>query len=574
MKEAMKLYEEWLAYPNLSEDLKQELEAIRENKEEIEERFFTSMEFGTGGIRGIIRAGTNGMNIYTVRQATQGLSNLIVKNGDAAMKQGVCIGYDSRHFSDVFAREAASVLAANGIKVYIFPSLRPTPMLSFAIREMKATAGIVITASHNPAKYNGYKAYWSDGGQLPPEEADVVYQEMKQVDLFYGVKTMPFEEGLSSGIIEWMSASVDEAYYKAVMNLSVNPDAFTDTDLKVVYTPFHGSGNIPVREVLGRMGLKHLTVVKEQELPDGAFPTVKSPNPEESEGFTLALGYAKKEDADIIIGTDPDSDRVGILLKNSNGEYEILNGNQIGVLIVNYILEGLKKRNQLPENGAVIKTIVTTNMIYEFQKDYPISVINVYTGFKFIGEQIKLFEETGKHTYLFGFEESYGFLSGTHARDKDAVNACMLLCEAAAFYKKMGKTLKDVQTELYERYGYYREGLVSITHEGMAGIEKIKSLMAGLRQNIPTEFAGVKTVLANDYSVAQTKNMLTGEVSALAFPPSNVLSYELEDGTLLSFRPSGTEPKIKAYIMTKGKTEAEALQKKEAFDKAIRELLK
>ena len=574
MTEAMKQYESWLSYPGLDKSIRDELEAIREIPEEIEERFFTSMEFGTGGIRGILRAGTNGMNIYTVRQATQGLANLIVKNGKEAMEKGVCIAYDSRHFSDVFAKESAGVLAANGVKVYIFPSLRPTPMLSFSIREMNATAGIVITASHNPAKYNGYKAYWSDGGQLPPEEADVVYQEMKQVDLFSDIKQISFDEGLENGRIEWMPSSVDEAYYKAVMDLSINPDALKGTDLRVVYTPFHGAGNIPVREVLGRMGLKHLTVVKEQELPDGAFPTVKSPNPEESAGFQIALEYAKKEDADIIIGTDPDSDRVGILLKTANGDYEILNGNQIGVLIVNYILEGLKKRNQLPENGAVIKTIVTTNMIYEFKKDYPIEVINVYTGFKFIGEQIKLFEETKQHTYLFGFEESYGFLSGTHARDKDAVNACMLLCEAAAFYKKMGKTLKDVQIELYERYGYYREGLVSITHEGMAGIEKIKGIMANLRANVPEEFAGVKTVLANDYSVAQTKNLFTGDVTALAFPPSNVLSYELEDGTLLSFRPSGTEPKIKAYIMTKGKTDAEALENKDKYDKAIRELLK
>ena len=571
---AFEQYNKWLNFPELDASLKAELLGIQGNDEEIKERFSTSLEFGTGGLRGIIRAGTNGMNVYTVCQATQGLANLIVKNGKEAMDKGVAIGYDSRHFSDTFAKESAMVLAANGIKVYLFPSLRPTPMLSFAIREMKTTAGIVITASHNPAKYNGYKAYWSDGGQLPPEEADVVYQEMKQVDIFSGVKKMPFEDAMAQGLIEWMPESVDEAYYKAVMNLSVNPDALNGTDLKVVYTPFHGSGNIPVREVLGRMGLKNLTVVKEQELPDGAFPTVKSPNPEESDGFKIALEYAKREDADMIIGTDPDSDRVGVLLKTADGDYEILNGNQIGVLIVNYILEGLKAKNQLPQNGAVIKTIVTTNMIYEFQKDYPIEVINVYTGFKFIGEQIKIFEETGKHTYLFGFEESFGFLSGTHARDKDAVNACMLLCEAAAYYKKQSKTLKDVQTALYEKYGYYREGLVSITHEGMAGIEKIKSLMANLRANVPTQFAGVKTVLANDYSVATTKNLETGEETKLAFPPSNVLSYELEDGTLLSFRPSGTEPKIKAYIMTRGKTNEEALANKEKYDKAIRELLK
>ena len=571
---AFEQYQKWLNFPGLDASLKADLLAIKDNEEEIKDRFSTCLEFGTAGLRGILRAGTNGMNIYTVCQATQGVANLIVKNGPEAMKKGVAIGYDSRHFSDTFAKEAAMVLAANGIKVYLFPSLRPTPMLSFAIREMGTTAGIVITASHNPAKYNGYKAYWSDGGQLPPEEADVVYQEMKQVDIFTGVKKISFEEGMEKGFIEWMPQSVDEAYYKAVMDLSINPDVLKNSDLKVVYTPFHGSGNIPVREVLGRMGLKHLTVVKEQELPDGDFPTVKSPNPEDSEGFVIAREYAKKEDADIIIGTDPDSDRVGILLKTAPGEYEILNGNQIGVLIVNYILDGLKKQNKLPENGAVIKTIVTTNMIYEFKKDYPIEVINVYTGFKFIGEQIKLFEETGKHTYLFGFEESFGYLSGTHARDKDAVNACLLLCEAAAFYKAQGKTLKDVQTELYEKYGYYREGLVSITHEGMAGIEKIKSLMAGLRANVPIEFAGVKTVLANDYSVATTKNLATGEETKLAFPPSNVLSYELEDGTLISFRPSGTEPKIKAYIMTKGKTNEEALANKDKYDKAIRELLK
>lgn len=571
---ARELYEKWLQYPGMDRKLFKELEEIKNNEAEILERFSTGLEFGTGGLRGILRAGTNGMNIYTVRQATQGLANLILKQGADKMKQGVAIAYDSRHFSDVFAKEAASVLGANGIKVYIFPSLRPTPMLSFAIRHQKTIAGIVITASHNPAKYNGYKAYWSDGGQLPPEEADVVYQEMKQVDVFEDIKQISFEEGIKSGIIEWMPESVDEAYYEAVMALSVNPDAIRNSDLKVVYTPFHGSGNIPVREVLSRMGLKHLTVVKEQELPDGAFPTVKSPNPEESEGFTLAREYAKRENADIIIGTDPDSDRVGLLLKNPEGEYEILNGNQIGVLIVSYILEGLRKNNKIPANGAVIKTIVTTNMIYELAKEYGISVINVLTGFKFIGEQIKLFEETKKHTYLFGFEESFGYLSGTHARDKDAVNACLLICEAAAFYGAQGKTLMEVQTELYEKYGFYKEGLISVTHEGLAGIQKIKDMMTSLRNHFPKEFAGVKTVRANDYSVLKTTDLLTGVTEDMEFSKSNVLSFLLEDETLITFRPSGTEPKIKAYIMTKGKTEAEALSNREKYDKAIRELLK
>lgn len=564
----------WLNNENLDENLKKELEAIKNDENEIEERFSTCLEFGTAGLRGIIRAGTNGMNIYTVGQATQGLANLIIKNGEEAMKKGVAIGCDSRIGSDLFAKVSACVLAANKIKVYLFESLRPTPMLSFAIRHLETIAGIVITASHNPKEYNGYKAYWSDGAQLPPPEAKIVYDQMQKVDIFTDVKSADFDEAVKSGIIEIIGKEVDEAYYKDVMALSINPDVFKTTPLKVIYTPFHGTGNIPVREVLKRMGLKNVTVVKEQELPDGNFPTVKAPNPEYSEGFKIAIDYAKKENADIIVGTDPDADRVGLLLKNKDGEYEILNGNQIGIVIVKYILDGLKASGKLPENGAIIKSIVTTNMIKPIADDYGAEVIDVLTGFKFIGEQIKNFEKTGEKTYLFGFEESFGYLSGTHARDKDAVNATLLLCEAAAFYMEKGKTLKEVLDDLYEQYGYYTEKTISVSHEGLAGIKKIKGMMEDFIKNPPLKFAGIKVEKINDYVNRTVTNVKTGEKKTLDLPSSNVLSFELEDKTLLTFRPSGTEPKIKAYVMTLGKTVEEAEMNKEKYAEVMTNMVK
>ena len=570
---ALKIYEKWVSSPSLDESLRNELIEIKGNQAEIEERFSVSLEFGTGGLRGIIRAGTNGMNIHTVRWATQGLSNLIIKTGADAMKKGVAIAYDSRLYSKEFAAEAAAVFAANGIKAFLFPELSPTPLLSFAVRELGAIAGVVVTASHNPAKYNGYKAYWSDGGQLPPEEADIVYAEMNKVDIFCDVKTIEFSEGMKNGLIEYVSQDVNEAYYKAILELSINKDAIKNTDISVVYTPFHGAGNIPVREILKRVGLKNITVVKEQELPDPAFSTVKSPNPEDPDGFYLAIDYAKKVDADIIIGTDPDSDRVGLLLKNKASEYEILNGNQIGIILVNYILQGRKKNNAIPENGVVVKTIVTTNMIYELAKEYNISVINVLTGFKFIGEQIKMFEETGKYTYLFGFEESYGYLSGTHARDKDAINAAMLICEAAAFYKEKGKTLKEVLDEIYKKYGYYNETQLAITHEGITGAEKIKKMMAEIRENLPWEFSGVKCVEARDYLSLTITDMNSMTKAPLDFAKSNVLSFLLTDGTVLTIRPSGTEPKIKAYVMTKGKTPEEMEENMNKYTIAMKGLL-
>lgn len=572
MNNALNEYEKWLNYGGLDAELREELEAIRGDEAEIAERFSCPMEFGTGGLRSVIRAGLNGMNIYTVRQATQGLADLIRENGEKTILQGVVIAYDSRIKSDLFAKEAACVLAANGIKAYLFDALRPTPELSFAVRHLGAAAGIVITASHNPAKYNGYKAYWSDGGQLPPAEADMVYSFIKKVDIF-GARTTDFDSAVGSGMIEITGSETDEAYYKAVMALSVNPQAWENTDLSVVYTPFHGAGNVPVREVLTRMGLKKLTVVAEQEKPDGRFPTVKSPNPENPEGFELACRYAKAEGADIIIGTDPDSDRTGLLLRNEKGEYEILNGNQIGVVIAQYILDGRRASGTMPDNGAIVKTIVTTNMIYPLAADYGVTVIDVLTGFKFIGEQIKMFEETGRYTYLFGFEESYGSLSGIHARDKDAVNACMLICEAAAYYKKQGRTLKDVLTDAYEKYGYYMESLVSVTHEGLEGLEKIKQLMKSIRASLPEDFCGTAVEWVRDYSTSEQTDMKTGRKTPLDFIKSNVLAFGLADGTVLTVRPSGTEPKIKAYIMTKGETNAAAQENVKKYEQAIRELL-
>ncbi len=564
----------WLNYEGLEPSYKSELEKIKDDENEIEERFSTSLEFGTAGLRGIIRAGTNGMNIYTVAQATQGLANLIVKNGEEAMKKGVAIACDSRICSDLFAKVSAKVLAANNVQVYLYESLRPTPMLSFAIKHLKTTAGIVITASHNPKEYNGYKAYWSDGAQLPPPEAEVVYSEMQKIDIFKGAKTVDFDKAVESGIIKIIGKEVDEAYYKAVMNLSINPEVLKNTNLKVVYTPFHGTGNIPVRAVLDRMGLKNVVVVKEQELPDGNFPTVKAPNPEYSEGFDIAVSYAKKHNADIIVGTDPDADRTGVMLKNSDGEYEILNGNQIGIIIVSYILDCMKKRGTLPKNGAIVKSIVTTNMVKAIAKDYGAEVIDVLTGFKFIGEQIKLFEKTKEHTYLFGFEESYGYLSGTHASDKDAVNASMLICEAAAFYMEQGKTLKEVLDGLYEKYGYYTEKTISVSHEGLAGIKKIKGIMEDLSKNSPKEFAGVRVAKVNDYNNQIVTDVISGDKKPIELPPANVLSFELSNGTLLTFRPSGTEPKIKAYVMTLGKTLEKAEENKEKYAKIMADMVK
>ena len=565
-------YKQWLNSEYVDEQTKEELRQIEKDKKEIEERFYTNLEFGTGGLRGIIGAGTNRMNIYTVRKATQGLAEYICRHGEEAKKRGVVIAYDSRYKSPEFAMQAARVLAANGVKAYVFDELRPTPELSFAVRELKAIAGIVITASHNPAKYNGYKAYWEDGGQLPPHSANAVLEIMNQTDIFTGVKIMDENEAKKQGLIHIIGEEVDSRYLEEVHKQSINPDvvkAVAD-NFKIIYTPFHGAGNKPVRRILNMLGLKNLIVVKEQEQPDPAFSTVKSPNPEEKEGFTIAIEMAKKENVDLIIGTDPDCDRVGVVVRNMEGDYVTLSGNQVGVLLTEYILSQKKAKGSLPSNGVVIKTIVTTEMARAVAQHYNIDVIEVLTGFKFIGEKIKEFEESGNSKqYIFGFEESYGYLAGTYARDKDAVVASMLIAEMAAWYKSRNMSLYEGMQELYKKYGVYIEYLKSITLEGKQGTEKIQAIMEKLRKDTPTEINGVRIIALRDYNVGKRFDFIDNTERDIDLPKSNVLYFELEDQSWFVVRPSGTEPKIKIYFSVVGNTLQAAEQKMTLFKKEV-----
>jgi len=565
-------YKQWLNSEYVDEQTKEELRQIEKDKKEIEERFYTNLEFGTGGLRGIIGAGTNRMNIYTVRKATQGLAEYICRHGEEAKKRGVVIAYDSRYKSPEFAMQAARVLAANGVKAYVFDELRPTPELSFAVRELKAIAGIVITASHNPAKYNGYKAYWEDGGQLPPHSANAVLEIMNQTDIFTGVKIMDENEAKKQGLIHIIGEEVDSRYLEEVHKQSINPDvvkAVAD-NFKIIYTPFHGAGNKPVRRILNMLGLKNLIVVKEQEQPDPAFSTVKSPNPEEKEGFTIAIEMAKKENVDLIIGTDPDCDRVGVVVRNMEGDYVTLSGNQVGVLLTEYILSQKKAKGSLPSNGVVIKTIVTTEMARAVAQHYNIDVIEVLTGFKFIGEKIKEFEESGNSKqYIFGFEESYGYLAGTYARDKDAVVASMLIAEMAAWYKSRNMSLYEGMQELYKKYGVYIESLKSITLEGKQGTEKIQAIMEKLRKDTPTEINGVRIIALRDYNVGKRFDFIDNTERDIDLPKSNVLYFELEDQSWFVVRPSGTEPKIKIYFSVVGNTLQAAEQKMTLFKKEV-----
>ena len=512
------------------------------------------------------------MNIYTVRKATQGLAEYICRHGEEAKKRGVVIAYDSRYKSPEFAMQAARVLAANGVKAYVFDELRPTPELSFAVRELKAIAGIVITASHNPAKYNGYKAYWEDGGQLPPHSANAVLEIMNQTDIFTGVKIMDENEAKKQGLIHIIGEEVDSRYLEEVHKQSINPDvvkAVAD-NFKIIYTPFHGAGNKPVRRILNMLGLKNLIVVKEQEQPDPAFSTVKSPNPEEKEGFTIAIEMAKKENVDLIIGTDPDCDRVGVVVRNMEGDYVTLSGNQVGVLLTEYILSQKKAKGSLPSNGVVIKTIVTTEMARAVAQHYNIDVIEVLTGFKFIGEKIKEFEESGNSKqYIFGFEESYGYLAGTYARDKDAVVASMLIAEMAAWYKSRNMSLYEGMQELYKKYGVYIESLKSITLEGKQGTEKIQAIMEKLRKDTPTEINGVRIIALRDYNVGKRFDFIDNTERDIDLPKSNVLYFELEDQSWFVVRPSGTEPKIKIYFSVVGNTLQAAEQKMTLFKKEV-----
>lgn len=572
MSDSITEYKKWLANKDLDGELRTELTAIENDPKEIEERFSFPLAFGTGGLRGIIRAGTNGMNIYTVAQATQGLAELVKQDGGAEM--GVVIASDTRIKSDVFSEISARVLAANGIRAYLFDAPRPTPELSFALRHLHAKAGINVTASHNPNIYNGYKAYWEDGAQISPEQADVVSAAIEKVDIFTGVKLISFEEGKKSGLIRMIGQEVDEAYMKVVLAERIRPNAIPDVadDFKVVYTPFHGTGRILVPEVLKRAGLKHLFCVPEQMIPDGRFPTVKSPNPEDKAGFALAMKIAEENGCDLLIGTDPDADRAGVIVRASNGEFVPLTGNQIGVMLLSYIIEARKLENKLPANAAAVKSIVSTKLADKICEASGVAMINVLTGFKFIGEKIKEFEETGSHTYIFGFEESYGYLSGTYARDKDAVCASLLITEMAAFYRARGKSLYEVLCGIFEKYGYYSEGIGTIVLPGLDGLAKMASLMDGLRQNPPKEIAGVKVASVADYQTGVITDV-NGKTAPTGLPVSNVLFYTLENGDSVVIRPSGTEPKIKLYYLVSDKTQEAAEEKRNAYKAAFEKLL-
>lgn len=553
-------YLDWLNDAYFDAETKAELKAIENDDKEIQERFYKDLEFGTGGLRGIIGAGTNRMNKYTVGKATQGLANYILKQGEEGKKMGVAISYDSRHMSPEFAEQAALVLNGNGIKAYVFDELRPTPELSFAVRHLGCTAGIMVTASHNPPEYNGYKVYWADGGQVPYPRDEEIINEVNSIANYSDVKTANKQEAQNSGLFNIIGKEIDDEFVKNVKAQSISSDAIkqvADT-FKIVYTPLHGTGNKPVRRVLEEIGFKNVYVVPEQELPDPEFSTVSYPNPEDPKAFTLAMELAKKEQADIIVGTDPDADRVGAVVKDSSGEYIILTGNMTGVLLADYILSQKKANGTLPKNGAIVSTIVSTNMTQAIAKYYDIAMYEVLTGFKYIGEKIKEFEQTGSHTFLFGFEESYGCLAGTYARDKDAVVATMLICEMAAFYKTKGMSLYEGLQEVYKKYGYYKETVKSITLKGIEGVQKIKYIMETLRKDSPNEVSGVKVVEARDYKASVTKNLVTGKEEKIELPVSDVLYYVLEDESWFCIRPSGTEPKIKVYFGVNGNTSEEA----------------
>ena len=564
------VYEQWCKNPYFDEDTRKELLDLEGNETEIEDRFYRNLEFGTGGLRGVIGAGTNRMNIYTVRQATQGLANYIIsQNGQ---DKGVAIAYDSRIMSPEFSDEAALCLNANGIKTYRFTSLRPTPELSFALRELGCIAGIVVTASHNPREYNGYKVYWEDGAQVTPPHDTNIMDEVAKVTSFDMVKTMDKDAAVAAGLYHEIGEEIDDKYMVELKKQSIHPEIIKEMaqDITIVYTPLHGTGNIPVRRVLKELGFEKVYVVKEQELPDGNFPTVSYPNPESPKAFELALKLAKEVDADIVLATDPDADRLGVYCKDTKtGEYVSFTGNMSGMLIAEYILSERKATGTMPENPAMVESIVTTDMAKAIAVAYDVELIEVLTGFKFIGEQIRLFEENHNHNYVFGLEESYGCLTGTYARDKDACVAVMMLCEVASWYKKQGKTLWDAMIEMYEKYGYYKEGQEPIELKGKDGAEKIQQLMSGARESFPETMGEYKVLAVRDYMTDTRKDMVTGEVGSTGLPKSNVIYYELDNQSWCCVRPSGTEPKIKFYFGVKGDSFQDAEDKYEGLKKAM-----
>ncbi|MBQ7065376.1 MAG: phospho-sugar mutase [Lachnospiraceae bacterium] len=556
------VYEEWLSNPYFDDKTKEELKALAGNEKEIEDRFYRELEFGTAGLRGVIGAGTNRMNIYTVRKTTQGLANYIMAQG--GKDRGVAIAYDSRRMSPEFADEAALCLAANGVKAYVFESLRPTPELSYAVRKLGCIAGINITASHNPPEYNGYKVYWEDGAQITPPHDSGIMAEVAKVTDFNTVKTMDKEAAKAAGTYVVIGADIDDPYIEELKSQVIHWDAIKEAqkDIKIVYSPLHGTGNIPARRVMKELGFENVYVVKEQELPDGEFPTVSYPNPEAAEAFELGLKLAKEVDADLVLATDPDADRLGVYVKDSKtGEYITLTGNMSGCLLADYEIGQRQATKGLPEDGALIKTIVTTNMADAIAKAYGVKLIEVLTGFKYIGQQILGFEQSGKGEYLFGFEESYGCLIGTHARDKDAIVATMALCEAAAYYKTQNMTLWDAMIAMYEKYGYYKDDIKSITLKGIEGLQKIQDILNTLRENTPEKFGDYTVVSARDYKSGKIKDIKTGEETETGLPSSNVLYYDLTDDAWLCVRPSGTEPKVKFYYGVKGNSLEDANEK-------------
>ena len=569
--DAMALYQKWLTDFASDAETVADLTAIKDNPAEIEDRFYRELEFGTAGMRGVLGAGTNRLNIYNVRRVTRALAKYILSTPDGAEK-GVAIAYDSRNKSDVFAKEAALVLCAAGVKTFLFESLRPVPVLSFTVRHLKCIAGIVITASHNPKQYNGYKVYWTDGAQMPPESVKGITDRLPETTYAESVP-MDEKQALAKGLLTYIGKDVDDAYIAAVKKLSVNPELAREIGktLKIVYTPLHGSGNIPVRRIFREIGMENVYVVPEQELPNGDFPTVRVPNPEDPAAFELALKMQEALGEDLCVGTDPDCDRVGIACMTENGP-RLLNGNQIGCVLLHYILSQKKERGELPANAAAVTTIVSTDMARAIAESFGCEMIEVLTGFKYIAEQIRLFEETGAHTFMFGFEESFGYLSGTDVRDKDGVNACMLIAEAACWYKKnYGCTLVDAIDRLYEQYGYYGDKVTSFVLPGKDGLEKMQSVMKALRGNVPAEFGGVKVVAVRDY--LSSERVEGGKTTALTLPKSNVMYFELEGGAWLCVRPSGTEPKIKLYVNAVTKSDADTKSQLNRISNAAVKLL-
>ncbi|SDZ30675.1 phospho-sugar mutase [Bacillus sp. 166amftsu] len=549
-----KEYERWSSFANLDAELKQQLEEMKEDPKKIEDSFYKNLEFGTGGMRGELGVGTNRLNVYTVRKATEGLAQFIEKQGDRAKARGVVVAYDSRHKSPEFAMEVAATLGAHGIKTYVFESLRPTPELSFAVRYLHTYSGIVLTASHNPPEYNGYKVYGEDGGQLPPKEADELISYVNAVSDELVVEIADVEQLKQNGLLEIIGQDVDDAYLEQLKTVIINKELVEKhgEELKVVFTPLHGTSNIPTRRGLEAVGFKSVTVVKEQEQPDPNFSTVKSPNPEEHAAFELAICYGEETQADVLIATDPDADRLGVAIRNHAGEYQVLTGNQTGALMLEYLLSQKKEKGILPENGVVLKTIVTSELGRTIAKAYGLDTIDTLTGFKFIGEKIKQYEESGEYAFQFGYEESYGYLIRPFCRDKDAVQSVLFACEVAAYYKSQGKTLYDGLLEVFEKYGYFREGLVSLTLKGKDGAEQIQNMMTSFRENRPTEVAGLKVTIAEDYKASVRTKVVEEATEEIHLPKSNVLKYYLEDGSWFCLRPSGTEPKIKFYFGVQG----------------------